>query len=665
MLLSLLRGASDTYPDKTALVYDTTRLSYRQLYEMSGALSSSIAAIGLQPSECIALILPNSIEFVQSFFAAACAQCIILPINPLLSQEEIRHYLFDANARAVITTIQLAPTCQAIIAELNQAIELIVVEGSYPGARAFAELCRLAPFTDAPSAPYAGDVLYQYSSGSTGRPKLVPRTQQHLFCEAANFTATAQVTADDTILCMVPLFHAHGLGNCMLAAVASGAGLVILEQLVEDGVPVNVPFIGRCPRVLQLIEAERITIVPGVPYMFSALAETPGEIACDLSSLRLCFSAGNILPRKTFDAFLARFSVPVRQLYGCTEAGSLTLNLDTDISASALSAGCPLRNVDIRIINEQGRQLPAGQTGEIIFTSQALTSGYARMTQLNQQAFRDGYFYTGDLGLLDAEGRLYVTGRKKLLIDTGGYKVDPIEVEDVLHTHDLVGEAVVVGVEDTFGSERVQAFVVAKEPCAEHTLLDYCRRRLADYKVPRSVIFVDEIPKSPLGKILRKDLLRIYETLQSDQRRARDLQILLQNELSLPQRRRVLGDYIQEQLCHILHLNQHDLDPYKPLSELGVNSVGAIELTSTLAQVLGVALSATLIWNHPTIAALADYLADLMQPGRREERDPAGRSLEAYGDAGDADIEHLSDAEVEQLLAYETELALQRLDKVL
>jgi long-chain acyl-CoA synthetase len=662
MVLSLLRNARDRYPDRTALVYDSTRISYGQLYEMSTALSSGMAEIGLQPTTCIALLLPNSIEFVQSFFAAAGAQCVILPINPLLSQEEIRHYLADADARAIITNSQLAPTCQAIIAALDPTIKLIVTEGSVLATHTFAELAQRAPVVGAPCAPYGGAMLYQYSSGSTGRPKRVPRTQEQLVSEASNFLATAQLTADDAILCMVPLFHAHGLGNCMLAMAASAAKLVILEQATEDGLPVQVPFLARCPRVLQLIADEQVTILPGVPYIFSALAETSSQASFDLASLRLCFSAGNSLPRKTFDAFLARFDVPIRQLYGCTEAGSVTLNLDHDISASALSAGHPLHNVHLQVVDEQGQPLPAGQTGEILFTSPALTSGYAGNAQLNEQAFRDGYFYTGDLGQIDAAGRLYITGRKKLFIDTGGYKVDSLEVEDVLHGHDLVDEAVVVGVEDTLGSERVQAFVVTKHTCAEETLLAYCRARLADYKVPRSVIFVDDIPKSPLGKILRKDLLRVYETIQSGQRRTRELGAALQNARSPLQRRQVLGQYVQEQLCHILHLHQHDLDPYRPLNELGLNSITAMELTSTLADALGVKFSATLIWNHPTIAELADYLASPPEDAGHAESVPASQAFVVP--AGDTDIDQLSDAEVRRLLAYETERALQHLEQL-
>jgi long-chain acyl-CoA synthetase len=210
----------------------------------------------------------------------------------------------------------------------------------------------------------------------------------------------------------------------------------------------------------------------------------------DLSSLRLCFSAGTALPRAVFDAFGERFGVPVRQHYGCTEAGSLTANLDADPEAGFETVGKPMGPVEIRIIE-----------GEVAVRSPALTSGYSGMEELNREAFRDGFFLTGDLGYLDEEGRLTLTGRKKLLIEVGGYKVDPIEVQDVIEAHPEIREAVVVG------DDIVKAVVVSDDHLGEGDVIGYCQERLANYKVPRIVEFRDEIPRSPLGKVLRKYLV--------------------------------------------------------------------------------------------------------------------------------------------------------------
>jgi long-chain acyl-CoA synthetase len=230
--------------------------------------------------------------------------------------------------------------------------------------------------------------------------------------------------------------------------------------------------------------------------------------AADVSSLRLCFSAGTALPRSTFEAFGERFGVLVRQLYGSTETTVIAANLSADPVATFESVGRPVAGVDVAIVDDEGAPLPVGETGEITVASPAATQGYAEMPELNEVAFRDGHFFTGDLGRLDEDGLLYVVGRKKLLIETGGFKVDPIEVEAVIDDHPAVAESVVVGVETEIpGEQRVKAVVVRAGECEERELVAFCRERLANFKLPQSVEFRDEIPKSPLGKVLRKYLV--------------------------------------------------------------------------------------------------------------------------------------------------------------
>jgi long-chain acyl-CoA synthetase len=336
-----------------------------------------------------------------------------------------------------------------------------------------------------------------FSSGSTGRPKRVARTHGQLRGES-DYYDWMGIGPDDSIFCTIPLFHTYGMGCCMIAATRTGATLVLLED--------PNPFLLRRQRALELLEGERVTIFPGVPFNFRLLAEAPAS--ADLSSLRLAFSAGTALPRPFFDAFLDRFGVPVRQLYGCTEAGTLTANMDDDPVASFESVGKPVDGVEVLVEDDEGEQVAPGTVGEIAVRSPGLTSGYADMEELNREAFRDGFFLSGDLGMLDEDGRLTITGRKKLLIEVGGYKVDPIEVEDVVVAHPNVAEAVVVGVETKVqGEELVKAVVVPKAEMDERDLIGFCQQRLANFKVPQVVEFREEIPKSPLGKILRKYLI--------------------------------------------------------------------------------------------------------------------------------------------------------------
>jgi len=505
MLNRMLRKTTREYPRKTAVVYGETRLSYSELERMVEGLAAELFERGIKPSGCVAMLLPNCPEFLVGFYATARLNAISLPLNPMLKSDELAHYFEDSKAGAVITDASHVEVCKSAIAQLDRNIELIAIDGDSPSVLPFAKFLDDDSPIEEKADLYEGDVLYAYSSGSTGRPKQVCRTQKNLVSEANNFTTTTECTSEDNILCVVPLFHAHGMGNCLLAATRTGATLAILEPVMKQGKSVDVPFVFRRDRVLELIEQERVTVVPGVPYIFSALAESPK--AKPIDSMRLVFSAGNFLSREVFDKFAESFGIPIRQLYGCTEAGSVTINLEPVSGLQPDSIGLPLRNVEMTIVDDDGKEMPVNVSGEILFKSPALTDGYRNMPELNKDAFKDGAFLTGDLGKRDDQGRFYITGRKKIFIDQGGYKVDPFEVEDVLSAHPKVQEAVVVGIEGPYEGEIIKAVIVADGDCEKREIVAYCKERLAEFKIPKIVEFREEIPKSPLGKILRKDLV--------------------------------------------------------------------------------------------------------------------------------------------------------------
>jgi long-chain acyl-CoA synthetase len=358
MVTVFLYANAQSRPAHAALVHGNERLNHADLLERVERLAHGLAARGIGPGDAVALRLPNGPAFVTAFFAITGLGAVVVPLNPR----------FERDFRP--------PSCDVreVISD-ERVVERLIEDHS--------------PRPLEPRAPEE-TFVHQFSSGSTGPPKRVPRTHGQIWAEAQSYSF---VESGDRVLCAIPLFHAYGTGCCLLAAIRHGATLYFLDE--------PHPFVPRPERTLELLERERVTVFPGVPLDFRHLADAPA--AADLSSLRLCFSAGTALPRDTFDAFATRFGVPVRQLYGCTEAGTVTANLDPDPVASFESAGTPVGDVDVLIVD-----------GEIAVSSPAMTDGYSDMEELNRRVFRDGWFLTGDLGRLDGAGRLYVTGRDEL-----------------------------------------------------------------------------------------------------------------------------------------------------------------------------------------------------------------------------------------------------------
>jgi long-chain acyl-CoA synthetase len=485
VLIDLLYEAARTRPAHDAIVHGEQRLTYFELTERVERLAHGLAGRGVRAGDAVALLMGNTPAWVECFLAVTGLGAVAVPLNPQFKRDEVEFCFRACGVSAAVGDAQSTPLCERIAADVEMPIQVITT--------APARVDAVSPETlIAGNAPLGLDargpdewLMQQFSSGSTGRPKRLARTHGQCCAESRSYT---WVGPEDRVFCAVPLFHTYGFGCCLLAALRAGATLVLMEE--------PNPFVLTRMRALELLERERATVFPGVPFHFRLLAEAAGN--ADLSALRLCFSAGTALERPAFDAFRAHFGVAVRQLYGCTEAGTLTANLDPDPVATYESVGTPVGEVRVEVVD-----------GEIVVSGPALTRGYLDAVALNRQAFRGGWFFTGDLGRLDDDGRLYITGRSKLLIPVAGHKVDPIEVEDVVVSHPLVRDAAVVGVHSPVpgDEEAVKAIVVPGDGLSERELIRYCQERLAAYKVPQIVECRDEIPKSPLGKVLRKYLL--------------------------------------------------------------------------------------------------------------------------------------------------------------
>ncbi len=497
MLSELLHANAANLGGHVAVEYGDQHLTFEELLERTEKLAGGLSSLGVGRGDVVMVLLPNVPDYLTSFLAVTTLGAGVLVLDPGSKEYELRLAFADCRPRAVITDQKGMGRCHAVAADLGVITTLVAVDASPSGAVPIDTLLgsgSTAPRNDDLSEMAA---LYQYSSGSTGRQKRVGRTQAQCAGEARLVAESLGLTPDDRILCTIPLFHAYGFGDCMLAAFGSGATLVIQ--------PHPQPFAVKRAQTLELIESRRATILPIVPYMADLLVGTPGSR--DVSSLRYCFSAGTALAPEIASAFADRFGVPIRQLYGCTEAPSISCNLDPDPAASAASVGHPMKDVEVAIEPSDEPDLPLG-VGEVGVKSPAAASGYFGDARGDRQTFRGGWVYPGDLGSLDADGRLTLVGRTKIFIDVHGHKVDPFEVEDVLALHPAVRQVVVVGTaEPSSGGQAVKAAVVSGEPISERELIRYAQERLANYKVPQLVEFRDEIPRSQTGKVLRHYLL--------------------------------------------------------------------------------------------------------------------------------------------------------------
>jgi len=551
-------------PARPAVVAGNVRLTYGELFDRVSAFAVRLRACGVRRGDCIVVVLSNSIEFIVALFAAAKMNCAAFTLDPAVGRAVVQGAARSCSARIVVTARAQFALCDGT--------ELVAIDpADVSDGQAIAEKISDDAGSEQDQVPF----LLQYSSGVTGLGKRIGRTQQNLVAEAQNFTTAVRLQASDRIICTVPLFHAHGMGNCLLAALHAGASLVLADL---SGAPTET--------ILELIEREAVTIFPGVPFIFDALALSPESLRPDLGSLRLCFSAGNFLSHETFCRFFDRYGIAIRQLYGCTEAGSLTLNLSTAVLESWNSVGTPLGNVQLKI-----------HEGEIAIRSPALAAGYLDAPELNQVAFRDGWFFTGDLGRFDGQKRLYIVGRKCAIVDVGGRKVDPREVEEVILQHPAAAEVAVVGIGHGPQTGLLKAVIVARQPCGSADITAHCKDRLAAFKCPSLIEFVDRLPKTALGKIKRGEL--IASALASDIGR------------SLP----ALERFLRRELSVLLERDAASIDSSQLILEQGISSAQAVQLAARIQVHTAIPVPATLIWNYPTIAAIARWIRDRMIAG--------------------------------------------------
>jgi oxalate---CoA ligase len=493
-LLELLNVAPD---GKVALVVPETgaRITYGALRRQVLAAAGAFAAAGTRPGQRIAIALPNGPAVIVSFLAAAIAGTAA-PLNPAYRYEEFCFYLEDTNAGLLVLPPEGAPEQDdaARRAATERKIPILTAETDDSGEVAISGAAALGPVP----APAPEDIaLILHTSGSTGRPKRVPLQHLNLALSAHNIVHTYELSPEDVSLCLMPLFHVHGLVASTLSTFLSGGTLVVPARFN----PLS---------FWRTVREHRVTWYSAVPTIHQLILARSGSGTkpAGTESLRFIRSCSAPLSVETAEKMEALSGVPVVEAYGMTEASHQMASNPLPPKARKFGTVGPATGIRIGIMTETGELLAPNQNGEVVIQGPSVIQAYENNPEANAKSFVNGWFRTGDEGVLDEEGYLRLTGRIKELINRGGEKIAPREIDDVLLTHPAVSEAVCFGVPHSTWGEEVAAAVVLREPVTEAELTAHCRGRLADFKCPKKFFIVTSIPRTATGKVQRLNVAK-------------------------------------------------------------------------------------------------------------------------------------------------------------
>jgi len=500
VLYDVITRGAEQYPNRPAILYRDAAVTYGALGTLVERFARGLGTLGIGQGDRVAILLPNVPPFTVAYYGAAAIGAVAVPSNPLLKAAELTHIWGDSGARMVLTIPQLLDGAR----EAAEAVGMkhIVCVGdreSVPrGTATFDEFLAAgatAPMPDTRPAIH-DPAVFIYTSGTTGRPKGAVLSHNNLLSNCRQIQQVLDFGPEDNLLCVLPLFHAFAGTVCQHAALFCGSRFTCIEQF-------------HPARVLELLETAGITIFPGVPAMFAALLQFGAERPQAFEKVRLCVSGGAPMPVAIMQAFEQRFGTVVIEGDGPTECSPVTSVNPPNGPRKVGTIGVPLPGVEMRIFDDQDREMPVGEVGEIVVKGENVMLGYHNQPQATAEAMRNGWYHTGDLGTVDEDGYFTIVDRKKDMLIVGGLNVYPREIEELLYTHPAVADAAVIGAPDPLRGEEVVA-VIALKPDAHaeaREIREFCRRSLANYKVPRRVVFREALPRSGTGKVLKR-LLR-------------------------------------------------------------------------------------------------------------------------------------------------------------
>jgi long-chain acyl-CoA synthetase len=512
-------------PDRTALEFYGRRLSYRQLDVLTDRFAAALLYLGVQKGDRVALMLPNVPQAVIGYFGALKAGACVVQTNPLYVGAEIAHQVTDSGAETIVALDQFYPRIKEVMDQTPlKRVILTNVRDYLPWLKRllyplkarrqgqWIDVKKVPPLYDfpglvktAPAAPSPKDVspddlaLLQYTGGTTGVPKGAMLTHRNLVANAIQCRRWLQGfrEGEEVFLGVLPFFHVYGLTACQNLAIYLGATIVLLPRFQVN-------------EVLRAIVTHRVTALPGIPAMYLALNNHPKVAEHDLTSIRYCISGAGPLYAEVQERFEKLTGACLVEGYGLTEASPVTHCNPVVGQRRSRCIGLPVPDTDARLVDaDAGRPVAVGEIGELQVKGPQVMRGYWNKEAETATVLRDGWLSTGDLACMDADGFFSIQDRKKDMIKSGGENVYPREVDECLCQHPKVKEACVIGIPQELRGEKIKAFVVLKEgeQATPAEILDHCRRHLAQFKVPKQVEFRQELPKTLVGKVLRRVLL--------------------------------------------------------------------------------------------------------------------------------------------------------------
>ena len=494
------------YPDKEAIVFEETRLTYEKLNQRINRLANALTKMGFNPGDRVTVFSENTHKYLEVYFAAAKLGMSVTPINFRLSDDEIIHIVSDSEASCFFAGDVYEARAGKMRERLQAINAWVAFDNNTPGFIVYEDMLNDASEKEPDVTVDEDDLaVLMYTGGTTGLPKGVMLSHRNIMAGVISANLMSNITSDDTTCFVLPLFHvSFWPAFCLLLA----GGKVAINRKSDLN------------EILRIIQDERCTQMNAVPTVYGWLLQFGNVDAYNLTSLKLLSYAGSPFPLEILKQCIEKFGPIFAQGYGATETagGAISLLRKEDHILSGTkskllaSAGKASLCSEIRIMDENGLALPIHETGEIAVKGKHVMMGYWKNPELTEKALRGGWYYAGDMGYLDEEEYLFLVDRKADMIVTGGENVYPKEVEDVLYEHPDVSMAAVVSAPDKKWGERVQAVVVLKkgQTATEEELISFCKKKLGGYKCPKSIEFWESIPTTTVGKILRKDVKRKF-----------------------------------------------------------------------------------------------------------------------------------------------------------